>query len=147
MPSLSNLPTPHPRTTASHKRETLLQIILPAVICFLLLAGGLVWGVSPGAAASRSGADVALIFIMLLLLLPLLLIGLMFAAVLVGVWKFYSILLPYMKVLQGVGILIQDRTRFYADKAAAPFIAINSWQAALQECARQVSKPFRQEVR
>jgi hypothetical protein len=144
VPLVSNLPPPDPHTTEKHKRETLLQIILPALVGFLLLASCLVLVVTPGSTVSRTGADVALIFIMLLLLLPLLLIGLVFAAVLFGVWKIYHLLPPYMKILQGVGALIQQRTRFYADKAAAPFIIMKSWQAALQECTHQVSKPFRQ---
>jgi hypothetical protein len=136
---MESLPPPlprNPRTERLHRRDLAWQIYLPfglALLAALVATGFAIWaGVSGQAAADSVWADVSLIFLIIIAaaiaLVPLALV----AGLAVGVWYILRYLPGYARVAQEYLAQAAAYVRRAADRAAAPFIAVNGAAAGVR---------------
>jgi len=123
----------NPVTHRVHRREVLLQIILPvAVGVVLVLAAtvGAIWAGIANTGDVSKWADASLIW----LILPLMLVALLFLGLLVGVIYILTLglqRLPFLMYrVQQFFVLVSLRVRKVADRAVEPVMRVGSFSAA-----------------
>lgn len=135
-PPTRTIPPPNPITTRRHRRESLIQIILPfvgAVILITALAFLLGRATSYNTA---QGAEIALIG----LILPTMFFGLIFFAIIigsiVGLTRVIRILPFYTRLVQDFFSRVCQQTRRVADGSVEPILRLQAWLAILQRLRR-----------
>lgn len=135
-PPTRTIPPPNPITTQRHRRESLVQIILPFVGAGILITG---LAFLLGRATSfntAQGAEIALIG----LILPTIIFGVIFFVIIigliVGLTRLIRILPIYTRLVQDFFTRVSQQTRRVADGSVEPILRLQAWLAILQRLRR-----------
>lgn len=133
----------NPLTHARHRREVFWQITLPLLLGLVLFVGVSVLSALGNSGEVSRGADVALIW----LILPLLVVGLIFLVVLAGLTYGLVFLIRgipgYARQAQDLVALVADKTRQLGDAAVEPIYRLESFMAGVRAAQRGVRRGLR----
>jgi hypothetical protein len=129
MNSLRNRPTErNPKTLARFRREVWWQITFPMILIVLLMLGGLAglffW-------RGEGGVSVVANYSMILMIIPMLLVGLVVLAIIIGliylVVRAIDLIPPYTYVAQKATFSVRDQVKGVANRITGFVIGIRSF--------------------
>lgn len=134
------LPKRNPETHAVHKREVLLQIILPIVfgsIILLTLTGFVIYaGLSGNSQVSR-WADISLVWLLLPSIIFALLLLSFLVVLTIGLTRLLNILPIYTYRLQFLVFKLGNKIKRATDISVEPILKINSFMASARRLMRK----------
>jgi hypothetical protein len=121
----------NPQTEALHRREVFWQITVPLMIGGVIFAAFVILTIIANASLASQGADVALIWLLILPILMTLLVFVILAAMVYGLWKLLALLPGKMYQVQNIFQKIQAFVRMASDKLVEPFLKVHSTSASV----------------
>jgi hypothetical protein len=139
-------PVPEPRplernqvTWAMHRREVLRQITIPLVLTLLVvIACGVLVTVMGTNENVSQWADVSLIWLIMPQIFVSLIVLIILAAMVYGLYRLLKVLPFYTKIVQDYFILFRDQVAVLGDTLVEPFLAVKSKNASWRSLKRNL---------
>jgi hypothetical protein len=119
------------QTEALHRREVFWQITVPLLIGGTVFAAFVILTILANASLASQGADVALIWLLILPIVITLLVFAILAAMVYGLWKLLVLLPGKMYQVQNFFKQVQTIVRNISDKLVEPFLKAHSASASV----------------
>ena len=126
----NKLPTPERASVSKHKKEYLLQILLPILLTALIVVGLVVflaYATLSGGGALGNMKDISFIWIMLPMLLSALILLVVLIAAIYGMGRLLDVTEPFTGKVQKKVYQINETIRDAAAKVVKPVITAKAW--------------------
>jgi hypothetical protein len=119
------------QTEVLHRREVFWQITVPLMVGGVIFAAFVILAIMANASLASQGADVALMWLLILPILMTLLVFVLLAALVYGLWKLILLLPGKMYQVQNFFKQVQAFVRMFSDKLVEPFLKAHSTSASV----------------